>query len=123
MPGEQLSFLDEPDDGDRVSGDGPPRVVHCKTAPAGSFVYIGRPSRWGNPFALADAGDEAGRRDVIDRYQRWFDDRVARDGRFRAALETLRGQDLGCWCKTERHPDRACHGDVILAWLERHPEP
>lgn len=39
-----------------------PRVVHCKRAPKGSFVYIGRPSKWGNPFAL---GEENSRESVI----------------------------------------------------------
>ena len=33
-------------------------VVHCKKAPKDSFVYIGRPSKLGNPFTLKDPKDE-----------------------------------------------------------------
>jgi hypothetical protein len=31
-----------------------PRVVHCKRAP--HDVYIGRPSRWGNPYIIGHDG-------------------------------------------------------------------
>jgi len=26
----------------------------------------------------------------------------------------LKGLTLGCWCKTVKHPDAPCHGDVLL---------
>lgn len=44
-----------------------PRVVHCKKE---SFdVYIGRPSRWGNPFNLKRESD---REAVLQRYTAWL---------------------------------------------------
>jgi hypothetical protein len=92
------------------------KVVHCKKAPKGSFVYIGRPSIFGNPYELRDPRDEEARRRVIEQYQAWFHERIETDPEFRAETERLRGHDLGCWCAP-----RACHGDVIIAWLEEHP--
>lgn len=90
-----------------------PRIVHCKKAPKGSFVYIGRPGVFGNPFELDDPKNETKRRAVIEQYRAWFLARVETDAEFREKVEALRGQDLGCWCAP-----RACHGDVILEWLE-----
>jgi Domain of unknown function (DUF4326) len=94
----------------------PGRVVHCRRAPQGSFVYIGRPSTFGNPFRLLDPHDDQERAAVLDRYRQWFLTRIATDPEFRAQVETLRGRDLGCWCAP-----RPCHGEVILDWLATHP--
>jgi Domain of unknown function (DUF4326) len=93
-----------------------PKVVHCKRAPRGSYVYIGRPSRFGNPFRLSDPTDDRERDRVIVRYAEYFQTRIARDLEFRRAVESLRGRDLGCWCAPRR-----CHGEIILAWLATHP--
>ena len=91
------------------------RVVHCKKAPKGSFIYIGRPSLLGNPFPLTDPRDDDARQGVIDAYREWFLTQIERPD-FRAAVEAVRGKNLGCWCAP-----RACHGDVILQWLAANP--
>lgn len=90
-----------------------PEVVHCKRAPKGSFVYIGRPSAWGNPFSLRDPKDPEERERVIEQYRTWFHEKIQNDDAFREQVLSLKGRDLGCWCAP-----RACHGDVILEWLE-----
>lgn len=97
-------------------GSTTPKVVHCKRAPRGSFVYIGRPTIFGNPIRLADPTDEGERERVIVQYAEYFQTRIASDAVFRRAVEALRGRDLGCWCAPRR-----CHGEVILAWLATHP--
>jgi hypothetical protein len=77
-------------------------VVHCKRDR--HHVYIGRPSEWGNPFAIGRDGDRA---EVIERYERWLLENTT----LMAALPQLRGKVLGCWCAPQ-----ACHGDVLV-WL------
>jgi hypothetical protein len=84
-------------------------VVHCKRSRYD--VYIGRPSLFGNPFSI---GRDGSREEVIERYRAYFLERVARDERFARAVEGLRGRVLGCWCRP-----LACHGDVIVEYLER----
>ena len=76
-----------------------PLVVHCKRARYD--VYIGRPSKWGNPFAI---GRDATRGQVIARYERW----LRSQPELVAALHELAGKTLGCWCAP-----RACHGEVL----------
>lgn len=74
-------------------------VVHCKREKYD--VYIGRPSKWGNPFAIGKDGTRA---EVIEKYREW----VQRQSHLMASLHELRGMTLGCWCAPS-----PCHGDVL----------
>lgn len=82
-------------------------VVHCKHATYD--IYIGRPSRWGNPFSHSwDTTAEfkvATREEAIDRYTEWL---LAQPELVADVRRLLRGKTLGCWCKPKR-----CHGDVL----------
>jgi hypothetical protein len=80
---------------------GKTRVVHCKKAKFD--VYIGRPSKWGNPFVIGIHGD---RRKVIHKYRMWLN---MQPDLIRAAKKQLRGKTLGCWCTP-----LTCHGDVLV---------
>jgi hypothetical protein len=72
------------------------------------YVYIGRPSRWGNPYRIGPDGDRA---TVIQKYRRYLYQRPD----LIAALPELTGKRLGCWCKTPAAPDTPCHADVLIA--------
>jgi hypothetical protein len=65
-------------------------------------VYIGRGSKWGNPFRIDRDGDRAA---VIAKYERWFADQH----HLLRALDELAGRDLVCFCAL-----RSCHGDLLL---------
>lgn len=80
-------------------------------------VYIGRPSRWGNPFTHKDgtrAEYVVGTRDeAVERYRAWLWAEI-RDGRIELSeLAALRGKTLGCWCAPAR-----CHGEILAAAAE-----
>ena len=85
----------------------PTTVVHCRREP--SDVYIGRPSKWGNPFSdrLGTLAEHvvASREEAISRYELWI---RTQPELIAAAKVELRGKVLGCWCKP-----KACHGDVL----------
>lgn len=76
-------------------------------------VYIGRPSIFGNPFVI---GKDGSREDVILKYSNWFNKKIEED-KFREAVLMLKGMRLGCFCKP-----KLCHGDIIVAWLEKKHE-
>lgn len=66
-------------------------------------VYIGRPSKWGNPFVIGEDGD---RENVIALYRAW----VHRYPDFMEDVKTkLKGKSLVCFCSP-----KPCHGDVLL---------
>lgn len=81
------------------------RVVHCKREPYD--IYIGRPSKWGNPFLLWEEQDRA---KVLIQYENYLR-REVREGRLKP--KQLKGKVLGCWCAP-----RLCHGDVLAAFAE-----
>lgn len=64
-------------------------------------VYIGRPSKWGNPFVI---GRDGTRTAVVRKYAAY----LRRSPHLIDSLEEIRGRRLGCYCK----PDE-CHGDVL----------
>jgi hypothetical protein len=70
--------------------------------PAGAVV-VSRPSRWGNPFPVA----EFGRDEAIRRYRELLTDTP---GLVDEMKRDLAGRDLACWCK----PGQPCHADVLL---------
>ncbi len=76
-----------------------PRVLnkHRHEIPKGA-AYIGRGSRWGNPFKIGEHGD---RDEVCDRFEREILPTLD--------VSELRGKDLVCFCAPHR-----CHGDAIL---------
>ena len=70
--------------------------------PAGA-VYIGRPSKWGNPFVI---GKDGTRKEVIQKYREWLSQHPEL---IEAARRELAGKDLVCYCAP-----KACHGDVLI---------
>ncbi|WP_411839993.1 DUF4326 domain-containing protein [Paracoccus sp. ME4] len=81
--------------------------------PANS-IYIGRPSDWGNPFAIGKDGD---RSEVLAKY---LDHLHRNPDIVDRARRELAGKDLVCWCAPA-----ACHGDILcdLAAGCQLPEP
>ena len=61
-------------------------------------VYVGRGSKWGNPFKV----EGMGRYMAVALYERNVLPHLP--------VHELRGQDLACWCRL----DQLCHADVLL---------
>ena len=80
---------------------------HHKDAPADA-VYVGRPSRWGNPFEI---GKDGTREEVVAKYLDYAKMRMrqAPDDIYSEFVKELRGKDLVCWCAPA-----PCHADVLL---------
>jgi hypothetical protein len=70
-------------------------------------VYVGRPSKWGNPFAISGWTVE----ESLKAYRNWLEDRLEEDPHF---LDALKGKNLACWCRL----DKPCHADIILEVLK-----
>lgn len=69
-------------------------------------IYIGRGSRWGNPFPIERGAD---REAVIRR----FEDHLRDSPELLEGLEELSGKSLGCFCAP-----KPCHGDVLAAFAD-----
>lgn len=73
-------------------------------------VYIGRPSKWGNPFTVKEHGYGV----AIELHKEWIKEQIRTGKLTKADFEELRGKRLGCFCKP-----RACHGDVLAKITNR----
>jgi len=123
----------------------PVRIQRRRTAgwrmPEGA-VYVGRPTRWGNPFTVMNAHrqgwlvwDDRDRmglsaaptshgylaawptkslaaQDAVRRYKKWLNYSQARS---MDLVPLLAGRDLACWCPL----DQPCHADVLLEVANR----
>lgn len=78
---------------------------HLGGVPNGA-IYIGRPSKWGNPFVI---GSDGTREQVIEKYEQY----LYLSGLINQ-VDELRGRDLVCYCAP-----LACHGDILLREANR----
>jgi hypothetical protein len=67
-------------------------------------VFIGRPSKWGNPFI---EGKHGTREEVVELYRQY----IRGNEELKNVIPELRGKILGCYCK----PD-LCHGDILAGF-------
>jgi hypothetical protein len=82
-----------------------PLVVHCKRE---SYdVYVGRPSKWGNPIPLLREED---RETVLEKYKQY----LLNNDELLLSLHELKGKRLGCWCAPKK-----CHADVLAELAEK----
>ena len=90
-------------------------VVHCKKSDYD--VYIGRPSKWGNPYSHKErtiAEYRVSNRDeAIQKYEGW----ILNQPRLMGSLHELKGKTLGCWCAP-----KLCHGNILVKLIKRHVE-
>jgi len=85
-------------------------VVNCEKDPYD--VYIGRPSKWGNPYTMIkDKPTKAKyivdtREEALEKYREYI---TKGEGQHLLNnLHELKGKKLGCWCKP-----LSCHGDIL----------
>lgn len=72
-----------------------------------NVVYIGRPSKWGNPFVI---GRDGNREQVISKYRNY----LLNSPDLLKQIGELHGKDLVCYCAPN-----ACHGDVLIEMVDR----
>ena len=98
-----------------------PRVLNKRTdrIPPDA-VYVGRPSKWGNPYRIGSSkwrlgipvglgeNDKMTREECVERYK-WRLFQTELGATLRSQLDELRGKDLVCWCAP-----LPCHADILL---------
>jgi hypothetical protein len=77
----------------------PIKIVHCEKEDYD--IYIGRESKWGNPFYI---GKDGTRKEVINKYRNY----ILTNKYLMSCIYELKNKTLGCWCSP-----KPCHGDVL----------
>jgi hypothetical protein len=66
-------------------------------------IFIGRPSKFSNPFKINEDGT---RSEVIDKFETYFRNHPKLD----ELIKELNGKRVACWCNLNER----CHFDIIL---------
>jgi hypothetical protein len=77
------------------------KVVNCRRQRYD--VYVGRPSKWGNPFVIGRDGE---RDAVISKFRVYL---LTHPALLEDCKRELRNKVLGCWCAPKR-----CHAEVLV---------
>ena len=85
-------------------------VVNIKNVVGLDYIYIGRPSKWGNPIILGPRGDRV--RVCMD-YAKWL---LTQEELLAAIPVELKDKLLGCHCA----PD-LCHGNILAKVADNGP--
>lgn len=81
-------------------------------------VYVGRPTKWGNPLT-AGMWKNYTAADAVRDFKKWvtrdltvasFDNACGVPPSLTEIRSELRGKNLACWCPL----DQPCHADVLL---------
>lgn len=79
-----------------------------KASPNGlAVVYVGRPTKWGNPFKV---GKDGTAKECVDKYRKHIGGNIWTSPNEREIRRELQGKNLVCWCPL----DQPCHVDVLL---------
>ena len=79
-----------------------PKVLNKSDPASKNYIYVGRPTKWGNPFIV---GKDGNRIDVVEKFRKWICDQP----NLINELDELKGRNLACWCVP-----LACHADILL---------
>jgi hypothetical protein len=89
-------------------------------------VYVGQPSKWGNPFKWEEnidftANEAQAKAQAAGTFRQWLNGGVKiwpiERRWILEHLPELRGKDLACWCAL----DQPCHADVLLELANGEP--
>ena len=81
-------------------------------------VYIGRGSKWGNPYTHIKGETKAqflvkNRDEAIEKYEEW----IREQPELLKDLHELKGKRLGCYCRPHK-----CHGDILCDLIDEMDE-
>lgn len=74
-------------------------------------IYVGRPTKFGNPFRVGSYynGKLLRQSDAVEQYRDWLLNSDQGLEIMKAAKAELKGKDLVCWCAP-----KPCHADILF---------
>ena len=88
------------------------KVVHCKKEKFD--IYIGRPSKWGNPYSHKNDTIAEFKVDTRQESIKKYEEYLLNNKELMNSLHELKYKTLGCWC----YP-LSCHGDILKKYVDK----
>lgn len=77
-------------------------------------VYIGRPSKWGNPYSHKDDTIAEFKVDTVDEAIKKYEEYLLNNHELMKSLPELKYKKIACWCITKK-----CHGYILKKYVDR----
>ena len=87
------------------------KVINIKNYENSDYIYIGRPSKYGNPYSSKEtniAVNVESKEESLCRYEEHIDENPKLIDDIIKEMNTGKISKLGCWCSPKK-----CHGDII----------
>lgn len=92
-------------------------IINIKNYEGDDYIYIGRPSIFGNPYSSKESNlaehQVDSKKEAIDLYRRYILDDLELLDELINQLRKTGYRKLGCFCKPA-----GCHGDVLKELIE-----
>jgi hypothetical protein len=73
-------------------------------------VYVGRPTKWGNPYKVGKLSEDASYPVTSEQAVAFYTHYITVNNLLPYIMTALKGKNLACWCPL----DQVCHADVLL---------
>ena len=88
-------------------------VIHCKDTAAiraagDRYIYVGRPTKWGNPFSHRYNTKAIHKTDTREEAVSKYEEYLIKNKDLVHSLIELKGKVLGCWCSP-----KLCHAQIL----------
>ena len=87
-------------------------VINIKNYKKDDYIYVGRPSKWGNPYSSKDsklAELVSDREESLSKYRKYIIENPSLVDELISEMNEKLITKLGCWCKP-----MDCHADILV---------
>jgi len=77
-------------------------------------VYVGRPSKWGNPYTHLDKSIAKNKVDTVDKAIEKYEEYLINNKELFSSLHELKHKKIACWCKTKK-----CHAYILKKYVDK----
>ena len=88
------------------------KVINVKNYESTDYIYIGRPSKYGNPYSSKEtnlATIVESKEESLRKYEEYIDENPNLIDSIIKEMNNDKIHKLGCWCTPGK-----CHGDIII---------
>jgi hypothetical protein len=91
-------------------------LINIKEYEDTDYIYIGRPSEFGNPYSSKDSNiaiNVSSKKESVEKFSEYLDNNPELVDKLIKELKENVLHKIGCWCKNSGERG-LCHGDVYI---------
>lgn len=77
-------------------------------------IYVGRPSKWGNPYSHLDKSLAEYKVESVDDALKKYEEYLLNNKKLFDSLSELKYKKIACWCKTKK-----CHAYILKKYVDK----